>query len=123
MSAFMCSDTHLSIITEAYAAWALLEPYASDRHAADVWRCLAEENAKSVAFRYREAPAPVSASGMNRDVRLPSAIAVVKLCQSLEYQSCEHDGWETSEARRIVRAVLSAAISRVDGYDAAPWSI
>jgi hypothetical protein len=46
-----------------------------------------------------------------------------KACRCLEYQSCEHLGWETSEARAIVRNTMSTAICKLPGYEEADWEI
>lgn len=48
-------------------------------------------------------------------------VVVLKALSCFEYQSCEHDGWESSEARLICEAVRSACINALPGYDAAPW--
>lgn len=50
-------------------------------------------------------------------------IDVIKACDCLEYQSCEHDGWETSTAKAIVDAIKGAACRALPGYDDAPWEI
>ena len=50
-------------------------------------------------------------------------IDVIKACHCQEYQSCEHDGWETSTAKAIVDAIEGAASRALPGYDDAPWEI
>jgi hypothetical protein len=39
----------------------------------------------------------------------------------LDYQSCEHPGWRTSEAFALLEALRNAAGRMVDGYAKAPW--
>lgn len=62
---------------------------------------------------YRHAPAP---AGTKID-----PAAVLKSIDCLEYQSCEHDGWKGSEARRILEAIRDCATKALPGYEAAPW--
>ena len=50
-----------------------------------------------------------------------SAVQVIKACNCLDYQSCEHDGWEASEAKSFLDSLISAACHRLPGYDAAEW--
>ena len=94
------------------------------------------ENAASVAYRYGSAgdlPGPVDftpeqATGYTftvTDMQRPqvSAVAVLKACNSLEYQSCEHPGWETSTAKAILQAIRDGAIRCLPGYEEADWEI
>ena len=53
--------------------------------------------------------------------RLPTPVQAIKLVHCYEYQSCEHDGWETSEAHRFTTALLSSLEHSLPGYDDAPW--
>lgn len=38
-----------------------------------------------------------------------------------EYQSCEHDGWETSAAHAFCRALKDHMLAHLPGFEAAPW--
>jgi hypothetical protein len=49
------------------------------------------------------------------------AITVIKLIDCLDYQSCEHEGWRDSWAKRFCDFVIGAATSKVPGYEDAPW--
>lgn len=46
---------------------------------------------------------------------------VFQAVDCLDYQSCEHPGWETSEAYAFLRSLRQAYCERVEGYDTAPW--
>ena len=35
---------------------------------------------------------------------------VIRACDCLDYQSCEHDGWERSEAYAILQAIRNRAV-------------
>jgi hypothetical protein len=46
---------------------------------------------------------------------------VFKAIDCLDYQSCEHDGWHTSNAWRVLESLRELVCQHVDGYDGAPW--
>jgi len=46
---------------------------------------------------------------------------VLSAIRCYEYQSCEHPGWQDSQARAFCRALQGLAISCLPGYDDAPW--
>jgi len=111
--------------------WAELDRHRREltyETANDVGQMLWAENARSVRHRYEDA----DASGMVPEeadwgyqyrrppVRL-TAVEGLKLIASLRYQSCEHDGWEDSEAARFLDALEHVLIWRLDGMDEAPW--
>lgn len=52
-----------------------------------------------------------------------NAVEALKATQCYQYQSCEHDGWETSEAKRFTDALKENLIGHVPGYDEAAWGI
>ena len=66
----------------------------------------------------RAAPALASAR-----TRMPSPVAVLKAISCYEYQSCEHPGWHTSEARQFCSVLRDHMISMLPGYDDAQWEI
>jgi hypothetical protein len=91
-----------------------------------VAQVLYAENVRSVAHRYRDFTPDDRpfVFRFERDAVLElSPIAVVKACHCLAYQSCEHDEWGTSEAKRIVDAIEARAVRLVPGYDAARWEL
>src|SRR3990167_2487217 len=98
--------------------------YIHDRADLDrIGAILIDENVWSVQYRYPEMmrlPGPSDLWWM-APYRwgvvwpLPSAVETLKLADHLEYQSCEHPGWEASEARRILDAIRAACHRRVQG--------
>lgn len=50
-------------------------------------------------------------------------VAVLKAIDCYVYQSCEHKGWESSEARAFCDALRKHAISKLEGYEDAPWEL
>ncbi len=89
------------------------------------------ENHASVDYRYSEStPVPTYAfrpkchgHAGTKSTRLLMPLDIIKLCQSLKYQSCEHPGWEASFASDFLKRVIAAAISALPGYDNAFWGI
>ena len=138
MSAFICSDNHISAIVR----WATRNnvsiwygnPSRSLRAGGDLSRSLRTgdeqelvdilyaENVKSVNYRYRGGD-PTTGCVYDPTSPILAPVAVIKAVQSLEYQSCEHPGWETSDAKEILQAIQSEAIRRLPGYELAEWSI
>lgn len=104
--------------------------YANDR--TGLGRLLLAENVASVTARYPDMPA--SERRLYRDMinsysyervreldRFPHPVAaVVKAWECYEYQSCEHDGWRESIARRWMEAAIRRWIDTLPGMDDAP---
>ena len=51
------------------------------------------------------------------------ALHMIKLCHHYAYQSCEHSGWQSSDARKLIDAIESHAVHNLPGYTDAPWGI
>ena len=95
-------------------------------------RTLWLENLKSVRHRYPgdisgNRPGPVGLldehitgySYHDPGVTL-TPLEAIHACDCLEYQSCEHPGWKTSEARRILDALRHVACALLEG-ERGPW--
>lgn len=96
---------------------------------------LYRENVRSVAYRYPE-DARTDLPGTNSDagfvqvttrdllnpgfMRVP-AVAILKSCDCLQYQSCETPDYKESVAYHLLDAIRKAAIRALPGYDDAPW--
>lgn len=50
-------------------------------------------------------------------------VAVLKLVQCFDYQSCEHDDWRESSAFAYCQTLKDKLIGMLPGYDAAKWGI
>jgi hypothetical protein len=89
------------------------------------------ENVASVAFRYGmpdrhpdeygEYLLAVSAYEWKELKAKPEAIAKVARCYA--YQSCEHDGWMSCNAKVIVDILEERYGEELPNYDAMPWGI
>lgn len=56
------------------------------------------------------------------DVKI-DPVVTLKSIACYSYQSCEHDGWETSRAKELCDRLRDGAISALPGYEQAPWGI
>lgn len=142
MSAFICNTQHIL----ALAVWAARPvPGTSGRVSADWFRhfggsCNGDSAWQDVALEYAEVLqaenlASVRARYPNHVAVDPplfptprlehcaglEPVAILKMCDCLEYQSCETDAYHSSIAWRLLRAIREAAIRELPGYDAAPW--
>lgn len=111
-------------------------PHADDKKisADEVGSMLWAENLSSVAYRYPndvsgERPGPIGFEDswvlLYRFKRIPGtirALTVLSALDTYEYQSCEHSGWDTSEAKRYCDALRRTAIKWLPGYDTEPGS-
>lgn len=125
MSAFICSEKHINTIV-SFGAQHNVNVYHDGvtvelrRYPQKIAEALLAENAASVNYRYDEddKPRPIKYSYASM-----SPIAVYKLCESLSYQSCEHEGWEKSFAFAVIDEIKKTAINNIPGYEEAKWSI
>jgi hypothetical protein len=127
MSAFIVSNTQINAIVRAASRMGLSYQYAGmTRRIAGMEQEVAEmllcANYDSVNARYRESNVPREII-YAIDAPLLDAISAIKLANSLAYQSCEFDEWEASESKAFTDALVSWAVNKLPGYDAAPWTI
>jgi hypothetical protein len=52
-----------------------------------------------------------------------SPVEVLKAIRCLDYQSCEHPEWASSEAKSYLDALTMACVVKLPGMDDAPWGI
>ena len=148
MSAFQVSPNHIGAILRWYlfdggvqlhyrAAWREKRHPDTD-DAMDMAACLAFECWRSVNHRYPNAQeehgclpgpeeydsTPVMVDTSNLGVyRKLTAIEAIKACHCLAYQSCEHDEWDKSEAKKLLDDIVESTIPTIPGYNEAPWHI
>lgn len=135
MSAYMVSDRHIAFLAEAAREWGLswrrpaTVPGGNDCRVeagellnGEIGAILEAENARSVNYRYgeedNERPYTYRPSRLALD-----PVVVIKAVRCYEYQACECDDWEHTEARRICAAIIDEACTRLPGYEEAPWGI
>ena len=119
MSAFICNHSHVTALA-VYAArlrilgWADPNPIGEMLHA---------ENVASVNYRYGESTVSKFAMCEWAAFQPFSQVQILKAARCLRYQSCEHPGWQESDACKIVQAIISHAAHSLPGYEAAEWEI
>ena len=135
MSAFVVSTGHINAILN----WANQQRdvirfyipgtdrrYYSSNQADDltaIGELLLTENVRSVNHRYQE-KCGQDAFGFRPNIHQHlKPIEVIKLCNCLRYQSCEHPEWEQSFANKVLDTIISYAIYKLPGYDKAPWTV
>ena len=106
-------------------------PRFNDERAAEVANMLWRENIKSVSHRYNDRTSATLPGSHGREITARDfrglrwmsfdPVQVIKACQCLDYQSCEHDDWEQSEACAFLQALKASECHRLRGYDAAEW--
>ena len=128
MSAFIVSDSHINALVRyasrhkvgvSYGATVMrLNAFSNEQAVAQI---LLDENVKSVNYRYSESETPQI--DYDRGAPILSAIQAIKAAQCLRYQSCEHSDFEESIAFKLIEAIISDAIPRLEGYESASWAI
>lgn len=127
MSAFIVSNTQINALVRYASRLCLTYRYAGlARRVAGMEQETAEmllaANYDSVNARYKENNLPREIV-YRIDAPMLTAIQAIKLANSLAYQSCEFDEWEASESKAFTDALVSWAVNKLPGYDAAPWTI
>lgn len=128
MSAFMCSRDHISTLANMadhkrrfFDVRGIAGPDGS-LDAASTFNALAAENIASMEARYGAGTAGAVGTHTFRTApRTP--IELLKLIHCYEYQSCEHEGWEKSEAARYCRDLERSILCSLPGYEEAPWGL
>ena len=111
--------------------------YTDTIRASEVGMMLWGENLASINARYPDTiedesacPGPcdfegsISVAGY-RFTRTPrlEPVVILKGVSCYEYQSCEHEGWKSSEAKAFCAALTDSMIALLPGYEEAPWGI
>lgn len=133
MSAFIVSKEHIDAII-TYAIDNKISVYSISKktrlyltqieNANFVGQTLYTENFRSVNHRYRENEQVETYLFTRYKGTLTLTFPIfVKLLHCLEYQSCEHEEWETSEAKHFISEFISSGCRELPGYEEAPWGL
>jgi hypothetical protein len=93
----------------------------TELNASQVGAILLAENRASVNFQYDESE-PVGIYEFQKLPGTPEPTTVLNAIRCYRYQSCEHDGWESSEAAQVVRAIEAKMIRKLCEHDET-WEI
>lgn len=129
MSAYVVSAKHLAYIGVALAR-SRNPGHPAPSQVVELARPLAEENIRSVAYRYSEEGEPIEPLMEKVAVeaeKLSSAklepVQLLKAIACLEYQSCEHPEWAASKVKKELNELRHYTIGHLPGYDKAEWSL
>jgi hypothetical protein len=148
MSAFMVCKSHIDqLVNVAYYGpkkvpiqsdhW--YRPYFRDRELNndqlnDLGEMFVKENLSSIHSRYPDTltilddtPGPrkqywLAPYVFERPSRRMTAVEALKAISCYEYQSCEHEEWERSEAHRFCETLRDSLITKLPGYEKAAWT-
>lgn len=115
MSAYICEMCHLTAIAQ-YAVRAGCEGTVDSLGA-----MLLQANVDSVNARYREKTEMTFEACPHAFHTHLSVVEIIKALHCYRYQSCEHEGWEGSDAYNLVASLLEHATHSLPGYSEATW--
>ena len=128
MSAYVVSDHHLnylvSFASDKRVTWydkksgTRPDVYGNEQ---EIFSKLHRANVESVNARYKEhdtsEPVPFEYRGDTEPIQ------ILKACACFDYQACEVEDYDQTEAARVVDAIRDAAIRALYGYENAQWEI
>lgn len=133
MSAFIVSDFHINCLVNWAAARNDIDRVSYRWHGQRIdWhgheeriaQVLHAENVRSFQYRYRM---PASPQGFSYRLELRgmqlAAIQVIRAAHCLDYQSCECDDWEATEAFATLQGLVDAAVRSLPEYGRAAWEL
>ena len=103
--------------------WNRLDGPGAESSRAAVGQMLLDENAASVNYRYDiddAAAVYVYRQPRHTDWSLPELLNALR---GYEYQSCEHPGWDASQAKAFCDALQQRLVCMLPGYNDGPWLI
>lgn len=125
MSAFIVSDEQINTIVSYAAKHGLIGLSTMKATAAMLYKA----NVESVNYRYDEHTKTTGFKFVPVDIKDIADVTIAKLCDCLDYQSCELKTWPTSEACKLVEKIrkhaggLDIGRDQQPGYNEAPWTI
>lgn len=135
MSAFIVTNDHINALVTAHLASANELHSMSQTEKNSIGQMLLNENFRSVNTRYCEATQvpsfvftpvysyiPRRSGGLATRVEL-TPVALLKLLDSYEYQSCETNDFETTDAYKFCKSLRNMLISQLSNYEDSPWTI
>lgn len=127
MSAFVVSDKHISAMIQTVTMSGRASYYWNgERHdmrgqRQEIGQKLLDENYRSVNARYSDSDEPHQFV-MQRVDRV-SMVQLIKACHCYNYQACETNDWNETEAHAIVKGIEAYAVRRLPGYEQSDWEI
>lgn len=128
MSAFVVSDNHILVLVEAARryTWDREKPETIHR-GVENWQeivdILIAENYRSVNHRYPHQAEPHKIQYKPMSTFSFTPVDILKACDCYDYQACETNDYRQTQAAKIIDRIRAMAISKLPGYDKAPWRI
>lgn len=121
----MCNDYHISILAAAAANRYRCALSATPEQ---VGAMLFAANLASINARYpQDAGDPCAPFKFDNRALINaldmSGVAILKACQCFDYQACEVENYQATEAAVMISQIRASAISRLAGYDEAEWEL
>lgn len=121
MSAFICETAMFQYLVAAIRRFKA-HPRADLPD--ELGQTLVDANYASVNGRYgKDDDAPEFRYEHAFDEIALDPLQVIKSAHCLEYQSCELESWEGTEACRIIRRLISRAATHLPGWEKAVWGV
>ena len=111
MSAFMCSDEHISSMVN----------FLPEKERKGAGQALFSANEDSLVARYGDRITKGKFK-YKKDIRV-SPVQGLKNCDCFDYQACEVDNYRASCASALVSRIRSLIIADLPGYEEATWGI
>ena len=144
MSAYICYPSHIGLLAASYCdVDKFATPEIKRQEACRVAHVLAQQNIDSVIARYPDSedglrPGPCFVNGKGNDEAIialsvewaahysgrkvaASPIEIIKLAHNLDYQSCETEGYELTNAAKYIQQIIYAQTRKLKGYQEAAW--
>ena len=140
LSSLLLPVDHLDLLVSAGRAWdvtanAVTGAFTARRDmieiraADDLGELLQQQNVDAVSFLARSGRTSIAERQHPRPYRhvpvrpeLLDPVEVLKACQAYEHSCAASPGWASSKARRFVAGLTTAAVRRLPGFAAAPWT-
>lgn len=123
MSAWIVSKAHIDVLVYGLITFELLNEEKADT----CGQMLVDECVKSVSALYpRDTPEDLPGPADNyylkpyrfeRPTKDLISIAIAKAVACFKYQSCEHDEWETSNAKKVMDILEVTIAERYPNYE------
>lgn len=130
MSAFLCSENHINTLISYAVSMDMRFYHNEENHSVlldpqGYAQILHSENVRSLEFRYGkdpETPEEIKFKTIKVDQQ-KDAVKVIKACHCYNYQACETEDYEETEAFSLISKIINNASRNIPGYDSEAWGI
>lgn len=125
MSAFLCGQEHINALVNwanrrsPYGGMSLVQRLEVTPQ--ELGELLYNENVRSLQARYGNDHD--SYKYKFRQAYNVTPVQILKACSCYDYQACESEDYETTNAAKVIDQIRQSAIAALPGYDDAQWEI